>query len=52
VLHTKYKGNGVKLFKEGGQYQLRISSTLARWTLKVQQLQPEEAELYTPKTPQ
>jgi hypothetical protein len=51
VLHTKYKGNGVKLFKEAGQYQLRISSTLARWTLKIQQLQPEEAELYTPKTP-
>lgn len=52
VLHTKYRGNGVKLFKEAGQYQLRISSTLARWTLKVQQLQPEEEELYTPKTPQ
>lgn len=51
VLHTKYKGNGVKLFKDAGQYQLRISSTLARWTLKVQQLQPEEEELYTPRTP-
>jgi hypothetical protein len=51
VLHTKRKGNGVKLFKDAGQYQLRISSTLARWTLKVQQLQPEEEELYTPRTP-
>ena len=50
VLHTKRKGNGVKLFKDTGQYQLRVSSTLARWTLKVQQLQPEEEELYTPGT--
>ncbi len=49
VLHTKRKGNGLKLFKYSGQYQLRISSTLARWTLKVQQIQPEEEELYTPK---
>lgn len=51
VLHTKHKGNGVKLFKDAGQYQLRISSSLARWTLKVQQLQPEEEELYTPRKP-
>jgi hypothetical protein len=49
VLHTKRKGNGLKLFNHSGQYQLRISSTLARWTLKVQQIQPEEAELYTPR---
>ncbi len=49
VLHTKRKGNGLKLFNYAGQYQLRISSTLARWTLKVQQIQPEEEELYKPK---
>jgi len=49
VLHTKRKGNGLKLFKHAGQYQLRISSTLARWTLKVQQIQPDEEELYTTK---
>jgi len=49
VLHTKRKGNGLKLFNYSGQYQLRISSTLGRWTLKVQQIQPEEAELYTPR---
>ena len=51
VLHTKRKGNGLKLFNYAGQYQLRVSSTLARWTLKVQQIEPEEAELYTPRTP-
>ena len=49
VLHTKRKGNGVRLFREGGTYQLRVSSSLARWTLKIQQLTPEEAELYTPR---
>ena len=49
VLHTKRKGNGVRLFKQSGTYQLRVSGSLARWTLKVQQLTPEEAELYTPR---
>lgn len=49
VLHTKRKGNGVKLFDTGGRYQLRISSSLARWTIKIDQLSPEEAELYVPK---
>jgi len=49
VLHTKRKGNGLKLFNYAGEYQLRVSSTLARWTLKIQQIQPEEAELYVPK---
>jgi len=49
VLHTKRKGNGIKLFKEGGLYQLRISSSLARWTIKIDQLAREEAELYTPR---
>ena len=49
VLHTKRKGNGVRLFNQGGTYQLRVSGSLARWTLKIQQLTPEEAELYTPR---
>lgn len=49
VLHTKRKGNGVKLFKSSGLYRLKVSSSLARWTLKIDQLTREEAELYTPK---
>lgn len=49
VLHTKRKGNGVRLFDQGGTYQFRVSGTLARWTLKVKQLTPEEAEAYTPR---
>jgi hypothetical protein len=51
VLHTKRKGNGLRLFERAGKYRLRVSSTLARWTLKVQQIQPEEKDLYTPKQP-
>lgn len=50
VLYTKRRGNGVKLFNTAGLYQLRISSTLARWTVKIDQLTPEEAEQYTPKS--
>ena len=49
VLHTKRKGNGIKLFYEAGSYQLRISATLARWRIKIEQLSDEEAELYVPK---
>jgi len=49
VLHTKYRGNGLKLFEDGGTYQLRISSTLARWRVKIEQITPEEIELYTPR---
>ena len=49
VLHTKRRGNGLKLFETAGQYQLRVSSTLARWTLKIQQIEPEEKDLYTPR---
>jgi hypothetical protein len=49
VLHTKRKGNGIKLFEEGGTFQLRISSTLARWRIKIIQITEEEAELYTPR---
>jgi hypothetical protein len=49
VLYTKRRGNGVKLFQTAGLYQLRISSTLARWTVRIEQLTREEAELYTPR---
>ncbi|MCK5326187.1 MAG: hypothetical protein KAJ57_09260, partial [Woeseiaceae bacterium] len=49
VLHTKRRGNGVRLFDSSGTFQLRVSGSLARWTLKIEQLTPEEAELYTPR---
>lgn len=49
VVQTKWRGNGVKLFEDGGVYKLRISSTLARWRVKIEQVTEEEAKLYTPK---
>lgn len=49
VLHTKRKGNGVKLFDKGGRYQLRVSTTLGRWRIKIEQISKEEAKLYTPR---
>ena len=51
VLHTKYKGNGVKMFDQSGTFQLRISTTLARYRIKIIQLTDEEAARYTPKNP-
>ncbi len=47
--NISYRSNGVRLFHTGGRYKLRISSSLARWTLKIEQLTEEEAELYTPR---
>ena len=49
VLRTQYRGNGVKLFDESGIYRLRISSTLARWRIRIDQITEEEAKLYTPR---
>lgn len=49
VVRTKIRSNGVRLFNEGGLYRLRINSTLARWTVKIDQLTREEAELYKPR---
>ena len=49
VLHVEHRGNGLRLFMEGGEYKLRVSSSLARWTIKIEQIKPEEAKLYTPR---
>ncbi len=49
IKHTKRIGNGVRLFRIDGTYQLRISATLARWRIKIEQLTDAEAELYEPK---
>ena len=49
ILQTKRPGNGVRLFNKSGKYRFRVSSSLARWSLKVEQLTRAEAELYTPR---
>jgi len=50
VLKTKAPGNGVRLMQQSGRFSFKIDTTLAYWSLKVEQLTPEEAELYTPKS--
>lgn len=49
VVHTKRKGNGLKLFEEPGTYQLRISTTLGRWRVKIKSIDEDEVELYSPR---
>ena len=48
VLHTKRRGNGVRLFEESGHYRLRVTASLAKWQIKVQEISREDAKLYTP----
>jgi len=49
IVTTKYVDNGVKLFNEGGHFVFQVNSSLASWTLRVEQLTRQEAESYTPK---
>ena len=49
IAMTKYVDNGVRLMDEGGRYVLQVNSSLAEWTLRVEQLTREEAETYRPK---
>jgi len=49
VMKTKYRGNGLRLMEEGGRFRLKVDAVLANWTIKVIQLTPEEATLYTPR---
>ena len=49
VVKTKAPGNGVRLLEDGGRFYFKVDATVAYWTIKVIQLTPEEAELYTPR---
>lgn len=49
IFTTKYVDNGVRLFNESGRYILKVDSSLANWTLRVEQLSRQEAETYKPK---
>jgi hypothetical protein len=48
VVKTKTRGNGVRLMNESGLFRFKVDASVANWTLKVEQLTREEAELYTP----
>jgi hypothetical protein len=49
VLMVKWAGNGVRLFDQSGRFYFRVNSTMVNWTLRVEQLSQEEANLYKPK---
>jgi len=41
--------DGVRLFNESGKFRFRVNGSLVQWYLKVKQLTPAEAKLYTPR---
>ncbi|MGB5581770.1 MAG: hypothetical protein WBM68_14455 [Woeseia sp.] len=49
LVQTKRPGDGVKLFNTSGRYRFRVSTSLANWSLKVEELTRDEAKLYTPR---
>lgn len=49
VMKTKYRGDGLRLMNESGRFSFKVDAALANWTIKVIQLTPAEAELYTPR---
>ena len=50
VIKTRAPGNGVRLVQQGGRYSFKVDASVANWVLKVEQLTPEEADLYSPKS--
>ena len=49
VKHKKEPDNGLRLFRTGGRYKVRVDSSHTRWQVKIIQITEAEAELYTPK---
>jgi hypothetical protein len=49
ILRIRRTGDGVKLFQESGTFRFRVSSGLANYHLKVQEISEEDAKLYTPR---
>lgn len=49
VATTKWVDNGVKMFNESGRYKLQVDTSLMDWTIRIQQLNRDEAEAYTVK---
>jgi len=50
IFKTKYAGNGVKIFNDGGRYRLRISSSFTNWNFKIKEISNAEAESYSAKS--
>jgi hypothetical protein len=52
VVQSKVRSDGLRLFRQSGSFRLNISSTLARWNIRIEQLTDEEAKQYTPRESQ
>jgi hypothetical protein len=49
VLQTTREGDGLRLMSESGVFRFRVDAEEAHWTIRVFQLNREEAKQYTPK---
>lgn len=49
VLQTMNEGDGLRLMNESGVFRFRVDAEETDWTIKVIQLNREEAKLYMPK---
>jgi len=49
VLQTMQEGDGLRLMSESGTFRFRVDAEETYWTIKVFQLNREEAKRYTPK---
>jgi len=51
VVETKQPGDGLRLMNDSGHFRFRVDSSMAQWTIRVEQLNEGEEKLYTPKRP-
>ena len=51
VVETKRPGDGLRLMSDSGRFRFRVDSSMADWTIRVEQLNEGEEKLYTPKHP-
>jgi hypothetical protein len=49
VVQTTREGDGLRLMSESGVFRFRVDAEETYWTIKVFQLNREEAKRYTPK---
>ncbi len=49
ILKTKYAGAGTRLFYESGIFRFRITSSLAKWRLRISKISDEEAAAMVPR---
>lgn len=51
IVETRQPGDGLRLMNESGRFRFRVDSSMAHWTIRVEQLNEGEEKLYTPKRP-